>query len=563
MSGVEIDKCHSLMLQSINEEHGDTCSAILPIPKDVHLSRMKVNKSGEIPNTFRFKTNYKQKLNEVKCHSLYEQYSSMQLTESLALGKSIKPRYRIAAMKSSIQMVNHKNAFSITPSEFDDIQIQAEKLPKYHNWMDNDHISRPFNQGLCGSCWAVSAADCLSDVFVVSKKVETNPKLSATYILSCLPQGQCNGGDPAQVAYDLTVEGVSSSDCLDYSWCTTTGCGGDPLKHFDSGDANQYLPPCHCSIKNNNKKLPKYFAHEPMAICIPPHLSDFTLSDQENIQYYLAGLYGNVDSTKLDLSRKSVKEIQSLIKYYIYTNGPIVGGFHVFKNFFKGKYSETNGIYVETCSYSGVEGIDYDDIENDWVGSHAVVIVGWGQDKIEDELVDYWIVRNSWGESWGSKGIWKMAMYGNDPNKKYQNRASQFEYPSIVNTSEGIGITGGMIIYKAGNISQLDDDIVTPDPDQQSPAPEQSSPDQINDVICPIICPCNKHKVEEPSPKNVMTHLRQNPMQSTFSLLLFILFLYSLYLIYNNQSDNGGMMALKTFLVVIILSLLLQIINYN
>ena len=45
-----------------------------------------------------------------------------------------------------------------------------------------------------------------------------------------------------------------------------------------------------------------------------------------------------------------------------------------------------------------------------------------------------------------------MAMYGDDPSKKYQNRVSQFEYPSIVSLDTGIGITGGIILMKAGHI---------------------------------------------------------------------------------------------------------------
>jgi hypothetical protein len=65
-------------------------------------------------------------------------------------------------------------------------------------------------------------------------------------------------------------------------------------------------------------------------------------------------------------------------------NGPLVAGFDVYEDFF----SYTGGIYHHTWG--------------DRVGGHAVAIVGY------DSVDKYWIVKNSWGPSWGEDGYFRI-----------------------------------------------------------------------------------------------------------------------------------------------------------
>lgn len=70
----------------------------------------------------------------------------------------------------------------------------------------------------------------------------------------------------------------------------------------------------------------------------------------------------------------------------ILTNGPVETGFEVYQDFMSYK----SGIYKHTSG-----GL---------LGGHAIKVVGWGVEN----GVKYWIAANSWTESWGEKGFFRI-----------------------------------------------------------------------------------------------------------------------------------------------------------
>lgn len=435
----DIDCHYKLMVQQTSTNN--TCSVEVPYP----VGKTFTTSIATPPVMFHL-DNYTERLKNTKCNAVYRQYTVLAIHEAFASGIPMKPMYTIAPMKTSIQFfnetsptvvpiikkndghnpleLNKSNTFSITKLQLEKTIDKA--LPTYFNWMNNEEITRPVDQGLCGSCWAVAASTCLSDVYVVSQHIK-NPQLSTDYILSCLPQHQCEGGNPFKAVHDMENNGARPSTCIKPS----------------GASKSSEIAPCKCA-----HEAATYFPTDTQTICIPPDLNSLP-PDQANVfQSYLQGLYGTIDT--VNLSSVPYTDIQKIIKTHIYEYGPVVTGFHVFKNFMKGDYRETNDIYIETESYQGIAGIKYDDLAEDWIGSHAVVIVGWGKGIVRGINVPYWIVRNSWGEKWGlENGTFKIAMYGKDT---FSNRISQFEYPSLVTTDAGYGVTGGVILMKAGAI---------------------------------------------------------------------------------------------------------------
>jgi len=76
------------------------------------------------------------------------------------------------------------------------------------------------------------------------------------------------------------------------------------------------------------------------------------------------------------------------IKETIMDYGPVEVGMEVYTDFF----GYTGGIYEPATPTLA--------------GYHAVTIVGWGKEA----TVDYWIVKNSWGTSWGEDGYFRIKM---------------------------------------------------------------------------------------------------------------------------------------------------------
>jgi hypothetical protein len=278
-------------------------------------------------------------------------------------------------------------------------------------------ISTPGNQALCGSCWAISGAGIIGDNFVVSGVVDWKPDLSTTWCLACYPQSQCEGGNPALLFSDISQGGIVSNHCIDYSWCLENEqCNGSSLKHFDQKvSLSSLVPTCGC-----------YFG---------------------DTEHYLYKIDKNPKSISIGVGGVDKDNIISTVKKQIYTKGPVMGGFLVFKNFMSGEFTKSNGgVYLERGVY-GNEPLKFsDDMLEEYNGSHAIAVIGWGIAK--NILVDnggkrddvpYWYCRNSWTTDWGDGGYFKMAMFP-------FNKISQFE--SIVTiSSNGQRLSGGGMVF--------------------------------------------------------------------------------------------------------------------
>jgi len=86
----------------------------------------------------------------------------------------------------------------------------------------------------------------------------------------------------------------------------------------------------------------------------------------------------------------------NLIKQALYTEGAIAGAIYASNDLVKNYKSGI--IRASQCEklYGRGKSID-----------HAIVIVGYGGSDFE---VPYWIIANSWGDSWGDRGFFRVEM---------------------------------------------------------------------------------------------------------------------------------------------------------
>ena len=92
------------------------------------------------------------------------------------------------------------------------------------------------------------------------------------------------------------------------------------------------------------------------------------------------------DDKNFGLDAYQVANDVAAIQTEIMTKGPVEAGFIGYSDYLSYK----TGVYKH--------------VQGEYLGGHAVKILGWGV----EEGVPYWLVANSWNEYWGDKGFFKI-----------------------------------------------------------------------------------------------------------------------------------------------------------
>ena len=242
----------------------------------------------------------------------------------------------------------------------------VRNLPKAFSWSNingTSYLTHMLNQHIpqyCGDCWAHSSMSSLADRIQISNagRSRTNINLSIQFLLNCGAVGRagsCLGGSAIR-AYQF----IKEYGYIPYATCQPyLACSSDSTQGF-------------CPFIDTSCS--------PLNICrtCAPNGTCTAVTTFPNATIAEYGTYHN--------------DLQATMSE-IYARGPV-------------KASVNAG---PLQNYTGSIIYDSPELRN-MTHNHGVSLVGWGFDG---NNVQYWIVRNSWGEYWGEMGFFRVELGNN------------------------------------------------------------------------------------------------------------------------------------------------------
>lgn len=265
----------------------------------------------------------------------------------------------LGAKKYPVRLMSVKPEVDIDDESIPESFDAREQWPKC-----GKIIGQIVDQSSCGSCWAEATTSAISDRICIHSNGEKQVHISAADLLSCCSECGfgCGGGYPITAWQYYVRTGLVS--------------GGE----YNSGEGCKPYPFPQCSHHVESPKYPS----------CPPSYSTPSCSRVCSTEAYTYKEDKHKGVKAYYISR-NVKQIQK----EILENGPIGAAFDVYDDFTAYK----SGVYQSTPGSS-------------YLGGHAVRVLGWGVEN----GVGYWLVANSWNESWGNNGTFKIIRGSNECN---------------------------------------------------------------------------------------------------------------------------------------------------
>lgn len=270
--------------------------------------------------------------------------------------------------------------------------------PSSPNFSWEELLPAPFNQGNCGSCWAVSGSAAMSTRLLIDDLNAGKPvpareadssacasmyasrwRVSPQYILDASSE-KCNGAnvDTAMRYANQAPHGAPSAKCVPMALVDESECASTCIFADSDSCAMKDVTKPDCEAQGGKAKA----SWDGLPGRLPP---SYRLSGEQDMKKAIA------------------------------KHGPIVCGinFYTIKDPKTGKsrgpgWTLTDSIVngsastlITSSNFIARPAMDGSSYTTEFKeGGHAIVIYGWG----EHNGVKYWNMLNSWGSSWAFKG---------------------------------------------------------------------------------------------------------------------------------------------------------------
>jgi len=314
------------------------------------------------------------------------------------------------------------------PSDSSLEPAQAGALPTDFSWVEKGKVTEAKEQGDCGSCWAFAAASAIESAYAIENPGVDLVSISPQQMVSCT-NGMLYAKTGGKFANKGCHEGMAPL-AFGYAGASATLAGdiyGLVRELIPGVDANYAKPKWntwlndtqHSGAQTGVKAICACAAYpynsgdlKGVTMCGTTYPDGPTPNCYNNQCYVESSDSGTCEVDVVDSCQAAGAESLTVSGYtFVSSEADLMGAVH--------KQPVTTAMYVkqgETFQFwgdgvfdgcavepgPGDEGYDpsgWGDVD------HTVVVVGWGHDA---DAGDYWLIKNSWGTTWGENGFFRL-----------------------------------------------------------------------------------------------------------------------------------------------------------